>query len=170
MVKSMKSIAVLVIPAALLCACSAGKETAHETPASAATDAMGRYESDFRPSEHDTLPAPLSHAEAPLLRQNPDNSGNAAAPEGELVQGFRVQIYSTTDIDAAKAKKLEAESDFPSEWFYLQYDPPTYKIRGGNFIQRYEAERFVRLAAEKGFGDSWTVPEKVFKQAPPPAH
>ena len=168
MVKSMKSIAVLVIPAALLSACSPGRETTHETPASAAQDPLGRYESDFRPADHDTLPAPLSHADAPLLRQNPDNPGNAAAPEGELVQGFRVQIYSTTDIDAAKAKKLEAESYFPSEWFYLQYDPPTYKIRGGNFLQRYEAERFVRLAAEKGFGDSWAVPEKVFKQAPPP--
>jgi hypothetical protein len=166
----MKSIALLLIPAALLSACSPGRETTHESPAAAAGDAMGRFESDFRPSDHDTLPAPPSHADAPLLRQNRDNPGNAAAQEGELVQGFRVQIYSTTDIDAAKAKKLEAESYFPSEWFYLQYDPPTYKIRGGNFLQRYEAERFVRLAAEKGFGDSWAVPEKVFKQAPPPAH
>ena len=167
----MKSISILLIPAALLSACSPGREAARETPASAAQDAMGRYEADFRPSDHDTLPAPLSHADGPLLRQDRDNTGNAAAPEGEgeLVQGFRVQIYSTTDIDAAKSKKLEAESYFPTEWFYLQYDPPAYKIRGGNFLQRYEAERFVRLAAERGFGDSWAVPEKVYKQPPPPA-
>jgi hypothetical protein len=168
----MKLIALLFIPAALLSACSPGTEATHESPATGAQDAMGRYESDFRPSDHDTLPPPPSHADAPALRQNRDIPGNAAAPEGEgeLVQGFRVQIYSTTDIDAAKAKKLEAESYFPSEWFYLQYDPPTYKIRGGNFLQRYEAERFVRLAADKGFGDSWAVPEKVFKQPPPPPH
>jgi hypothetical protein len=167
----MKFIAILLIPAALLSACSPGRETTHESPSTAPKDAMGRYEADFRPSDHDTMPAPPSHSGAPLLRQDRDNPGNAATPEGEgdLVQGFRVQIYSTTDIDAAKAKKLEAESYFPSEWFYLQYDPPTYKIRGGNFLQRYEAERFVKLAAEKGFADSWAVPEKVFKQPPPPA-
>ena len=168
----MKSIAIVLIPAALLSACTPGRETTHESPSSAPQDPMTRFEADFRPSDHDTLPASPSHAGAPLMRQDRDNPGNAATAEGEgeLVQGFRVQIYSTTDIDAAKAKKLEAESYFPSEWFYLQYDPPTYKIRGGNFLQRYEAERFVRLAAEKGFADSWAVPEKVFKQAPPPAH
>ncbi len=167
----MKSIATLLLPAALLSACTPGRETTHESPSPGAGDAMGRYEADFRPSDHDTLPAPASRTGAPLLPQNRDNSGDAAAPEGEgeLVQGFRVQLFSSTDIDAAKAKKLEAESFFPSEWFYLQYDPPTYKIRGGNFLQRYEAERFVKLAAERGFGDSWAVPEKVFKQPPPPA-
>jgi hypothetical protein len=164
----MKSIAMFLIPAVLLSACSPGRETARESPA-AAGDALGRYESDFRPSDHDTLAALPSHADAPLTRQYRDTAGISAAPEGELVQGFRVQIYSSTDIDAAKARKLEAESYFPSEWFYLQYDPPTYKIRGGNFLQRYEAERFVRLAAEKGFGDSWAVPERVLKQPPPPA-
>jgi hypothetical protein len=167
----MKSIATLLIPAALLSACTPGRETTREQPASAPRDAMVQYEADFRPSDHDTLPAATSRTGGPLLPQDRVNTGNTAAPEGEgeLVQGFRVQIYSTTDIDAAKAKKLEAESYFPSEWFYLQYDPPAYKIRGGNFLQRYEAERFARQAAEKGFKDSWAVPEKVLKQPPPPA-
>lgn len=158
--------AILLLPSLLLCACGAGRETARET---APQDPIGRFESDFRPSDHDTLPA----APPPALRSPTGRSGDNAQPappaagEGDLVPGFRVQIYSTTDIDAAKAKKEEAESDFPSEWFYLQYDPPTYKIRGGNFIQRYEAERFIKLAVEKGFADSWAVPEKVYKQPPP---
>ena len=167
----MKYIPLFLVPAAFLSACAPGREATRDSPSPPAQDAMGGYEADFRPSDHDTLPAPPSQTGTPRLRQNPDNPGNAATPEGEaeLVQGFRVQIYSTTDIDAAKAKKLEAESFFPSEWFYLQYDPPTYKIRGGNFLQRYEAERFVKLAVERGFGDSWAVPEKVFKEAPPPA-
>jgi hypothetical protein len=165
----MKSITIVLIPAALLSACSPGREATHESPSSGPQDALGRYEADFRPSDHDTLPAPPSYSGAPLIQGKGENTGNSATAEAELVQGFRVQIYSTADIDAAKAKKLEAESDFPSEWFYLQYDPPTYKIRGGNFLQRYEAERFVKLAVEKGFADSWAVPEKVFKQPSPPA-
>jgi len=166
----MKSSLIVLIPAFLLCTCAPGKESAHEVPGPGTQDPLGRYESDFRPSDHDTLAPSPSHTGAPSFEQKGEASGVAAAPEGdgELVQGFRVQIYSTTDIDAAKSKKAEAESYFPSEWFYLQYDPPTYKIRGGNFLQRYEAERFVKLAAEKGFGGAWAVPEKVFSQPSPP--
>ena len=116
----MTKAAILILPAVLLCACSAGREPARD---SATQDPPGRYESDFRPSDHDTLaaaPAPAGRAQTP---RSGDNAGGPvpAGGEGDLVPGFRVQIFSTTDIDAAKAKKEEAESDFPSEWFYLQY-------------------------------------------------
>lgn len=163
--------AVLLLAAAFLAGCGGGGGTSRETAPAERGDPLARFESDFRPSDHDTLPAPAAHAAtAPSARQGEAAQPSSPAPgEDELVPGFRVQIFATTDIDAAKAKKLEAESDFPSEWFYLQYDPPTYKIRGGNFIQRYEAERFVKLAVEKGFADSWAVPEKVFRQPPPPS-
>ena len=163
----MTKAAILILPAALLCPCGTGREPTRE---STGQDPLARYESDFRPSDHDTLPAVPAPAGRSQTSPGSDNGGGPppAGGEGDLVPGFRVQIFSTTDIDAAKAKKEEAESDFPTEWFYLQYDPPTYKIRGGNFIQRYEAERFIRLAVEKGFTDSWAVPEKVYRQPPPP--
>jgi hypothetical protein len=168
----MRTLAILVIPAALLSACTPGKESTRTPSASSTQDPLPHYEADFRPSDHDTLPASAARADGQTFRGNRDEPANPAPMEGEgeLVPGFRVQIFSTTDIDAAKVKKAEAESDFPGEWFYLQYDPPIYKIRGGNFLQRYEAERFIRLAVEKGFANSWAVPEKVFKQAPPPSH
>ena len=164
----MNRLAIAVIPFALLAGCSPHGETSRESPESGRQDPLARYEGDFRPSDHDTIPATRPKSSAPRLQPGRDSvaAGAPAEGDGELVQGFRVQIFSTTDIDQANAKKLEAESDFPSEWFYLQYDPPTYKIRGGNFLQRYEAERFARLAAEKGFADSWAVPEKVLKQPP----
>jgi hypothetical protein len=162
--------AVLLLAVLLLAGCGAGGDASREPSRTAGGDPLIRFESDFRPSDHDTLPAPPPHTVGALSQGKGEPAGtpNPAGGEDELVPGFRVQIFATTDIDAAKAKKLEAESDFPSEWFYLQYDPPTYKIRGGNFIQRYEAERFVRLAVEKGFANSWSVPEKVFRQPPPP--
>jgi hypothetical protein len=168
----MKTGLVVIAAAALLSSCTPSREGTREGTARGSQDPLGSYEADFRPSDHDTLAPPAVHAGPPPFRQNRDTTGGGSFStpdaDGELVQGFRVQIFATTDIDQAKAKKSEAESDFPSEWFYLQYDPPTYKIRGGNFLQRYEAERFVRLAAEKGFTNSWAVPEKVFKQQPPP--
>ncbi len=166
----MKTIVLALLPALYLSACAPSREAAREPAARGNQDPLGKFESDFRPSDHDTIaPPPAPHPGAPSAWKKGDTAGAVSATDtvGELVPGFRVQIYSTTDIDQAKAKKLEAEGDFPTEWFYLQYDPPTYKIRGGNFLQRYEAERFVRLAVDRGFSDSWAVPEKVFSQPPP---
>jgi hypothetical protein len=84
----------------------------------------------------------------------------------ELVQGFRVQVFSTLNIDLARMKKEEVELLMPEDWFYLEYDPPAYKIRGGNFTTRVDADRFARMLIEKGFADSWAVPQRVYK-APP---
>lgn len=84
----------------------------------------------------------------------------------DLVQGYRVQVYSTQDIDLARAKKEELELLIPEDWFYLEYDPPAYKIRGGNFLTRLDADRYVRILVEKGFANSWPVPARVYKSPP----
>jgi hypothetical protein len=163
----MKRLTILIV-AGLLAGCGTGKEAARQGPAGTLQDDLRRYEGEFRPSDHDSVPGTAAASSTPLANPlaSAASTEAAAGTESDLVPGFRVQIFSSTDIDAAKVKKQEAESDFPTEVFYLQYDPPAYKLRAGNFLQRYEADRFARLAAEKGFTDSWVVPEKVFKQPP----
>jgi len=162
----MKRIPACALVCTIIAGCSSSPESSRETSSPAPKDVLARWEADFRPSDHDTLPAALQRPGA--SRTGGDSDTLQASPgtgaESELVPGFRVQIFSTTDIDEANQKKAEAEADFPSEWFYMQYDPPTYKIRAGNFIERYEAERFARQAIDKGFTDSWAVPEKVLRQ------
>jgi len=130
---------------------------------------MRRFELDFRPSDYDpdptggvpaervTVPAPDSAAVDPY-----------ATMTEEMAPGFRVQIYSSTSIDQATARMAEAETLVPNEWFYLEFDPPVYKIRAGNFLTKYEADRFARQMTEKGFVDSWSVPTRVFTSPPPP--
>ena len=164
----MKRIAACALAGVLIAGCTSSPETSRGTPPSAPGDALARWEADFRPSDHDTLAASAQRPGTGRRAGVSDTIPGAppAGEESELVAGFRVQIFSTTDIDEANQKKAEAEADFPAEWFYMQYDPPTYKIRGGNFIERYEAERFARQAIEKGFKDSWAVPEKVFRTPP----
>jgi hypothetical protein len=134
------------------------------------SDELRRYEAEFRPSDHDADSTAVAGSIPESGNRDADDRSRDAAPDaaGELVPGFRVQIFSTTSIDVAKAKKAEAEAMFPGEWIYMQYDPPAYKIRAGNFLQRFEADRFIRLAVEKGYTESWTVPEKVFKNPPSP--
>ena len=158
----------MILVAAALGGCTGGQQLPRDEKAEVAEE-LKQQESDFRPSDHDP---DLTRARGRGIVLLPSDSAAAgdtsSSTEEEEIQGFRVQIFSTTNIDAAKAKQSEAESYFPGEWFYMQYDPPTYKIRAGNFRQRFEADRFTRLAAEKGFTDSWTVPEKVFKHPPHP--
>jgi hypothetical protein len=85
-----------------------------------------------------------------------------------MVQGFRVQILSTASIDSANARLREAAEAFPSEWYYLEYDAPTYKVRAGNFLTKYEADRFAKQLIERGYKTAWTVPQRVYKNPPPP--
>jgi hypothetical protein len=166
----MKTLAAF-LAAAFIAGCSGVDQTARDRGTEAA-DELHKYESEFRPSDHDPDRAAASGIGIPIgLRPDSSAAGDSSASsDEEEVQGFRVQIFSTTSIDAAKAKQAEAESYFPGVWFYMQYDPPTYKIRAGNFRQRFEADRFARLAADNGFTDAWTVPEKVFKHPAPPPH
>jgi hypothetical protein len=130
-----------------------------------------RFEARFTPSAEDR-PAttqgkdpdsPVRHS-----RRGDSTQHDPSPLPTEEVSGFRIQVFSTTDIDEAGVKKGEAELLFPGEWVYLQYDQPSYKIRVGNFLRRYDAERFRTLAVEKGFGGAWIVPSRVLKNPPPP--
>jgi hypothetical protein len=126
-------------------------------------------EESFNPSDYDRMPGTQKKDSTGGSATSGETSGpSPALPAPDLAPGYRVQLISTTSIDEAKAKKAYAESLFPFEWFYLQYDPPTYKIRAGNFLIRFDADRFRSQATERGFVGAWVVPERVFKNPPPP--
>jgi hypothetical protein len=145
---------------------SSREQTKHGEEKPAAQD-LTAFETDFRPSDHD--PRPLDE---------PRPSGNywgdslIVQPEipvgepGEVVPGFRVQVLSTASIDEARLRKGELEAAYPGEWFYLVYDPPTYKIRAGNFITRMDADRFQQELSEQGYSGAWVVPERVKPNSP----
>lgn len=166
----------LVMAAALLLAgCGATKQTTQDDPR-ASEDAIRSFEQGFQPSDHD----PMRLRTHERTQQHTDTSATAIEHESanpalsETVQGFRVQVFSTTQIDQARSRKAEFEAAFPDEWFYQTYQAPTYKLRAGNFLTRFEAERFARLLTDQGYREAWTVPETVFRSpgkrplAPPP--
>lgn len=159
----------LAFAAGLLAGCAAPKETAK--PAPALDETLKRYEAEFRPSDYDPEPAGKAGRTGVETITEPDTSSveTTSGDSREMVPGFRVQIFSSANIDEANAKKAEGEASFPEEWFYVEYDPPTYKVRAGNFQNRFEAERFAKQASARGFQDAWTVPERVYKQPPPPS-
>ena len=146
---------------ALLAGCSVFRETGDET--SAATR-LREYEASFRPSDYDEplrdfFPSANDTARADSI------GATISSPQRvpEFIQGYRVQVLATTSYDEVNRVKTTIEEQIPDEWFYVVYDAPTYKLRAGNFQERYEADRFAKLLGEKGYKDAWVVPEKVYK-------
>jgi len=148
----------------LLIGCGHSKETTRAGDARESGGAMSRYEEDFQPADHDPeIYALLGEQRDSTQHQDNFQPSTTPTQPTEVVAGFRVQLVSSEDIDGARTKMAEAESLFPNEWIYMVYDPPTYKIRAGNFVARFEADRFLKQAMEKGYKNAWIVPEKVFK-------
>lgn len=152
-----------VIALGLLSGC--GTTSSTQESGKATEEEIRSFESTFQPSDFDPMrerPVDRTPRQVDTVSVIEEDTPSAP-PSMEMVQGFRVQVFSTTSIDAARAKRLEFEAEFPNEWFYLEYHAPTYKLRAGNFQTRFEAERFARLLTDQGHREAWTVPEKVFK-------
>ena len=69
----------------------------------------------------------------------------AASP---TMPGFRVQIFmeiGNEAVDHAKVTKAEFEKAFPELPIYLSYEQPYYRLRVGDFRNRVEAEKYLRL-------------------------
>ena len=125
----------LVIGLILLASCGAMKD-------SSGGDKLREYEATFRPSDYDQpLEELVPQGDSAAARDSSAATVVPAQPP-ELTQGFRVQILATTNYDEAMEMKAAAEGQFTNEWFYIVYDAPTYKVRAGNFLERYEADRF----------------------------
>lgn len=123
------------------------------------------HEADFVPSNHEPRGESAPDGRTFSGQNDVLDDAGTRGQQGteELVQGFRVQLYTSTRIDDARHRKLDLESQFPDEWFYLEFDPPSYKIRAGNFLNRFEADRFARVLAERGYVGAWAVPARIFQ-------
>ncbi|MBI4535089.1 MAG: SPOR domain-containing protein [Ignavibacteriae bacterium] len=158
---------VIALCAVGIAGCSSSKETKKTEETSDFTEVLHKYESTFDPSEYGPDATMVTETGEAKTGAPVDPSEIVAVETPEVVPGFRVQLFATTSIDEANAKKTEAESLFPEEWFYVVYDPPVYKLRSGNFLTRFEADRFSKRAAERGYVDAWTVPDRVIKNLSP---
>lgn len=80
--------------------------------------------------------------------------------EDTLVTGYRIQIIQTTDPEEAKNVQKDAILRFNDD-VYRVFDPPFYKVRVGNYLNWYDAEKIQKLAIQKGYRDAWVVRTKV---------
>jgi hypothetical protein len=149
--------------AALLAGCGSSEKSVKNKGTPTGEDQLRTYEAGFRPSDYDAEIRGLLNEGKTKPPPQTLEGGQGVRPQTlELVPGFRVQVFSSSNIDQAKAKKEEMELRFPGVRFYLVYDAPSYKIRGGNFLTRFDADRFLKDVTTEGFSDAWVVPEKVY--------
>lgn len=87
----------------------------------------------------------------------------------ELVEidGFRVQVYSSNLQQTAKMEALELEAKLKEKvthTIYVQYLPPFWKVRLGDFRTYEEARDYKKLFVQlfpKMMGDTYIVRDKI---------
>lgn len=87
----------------------------------------------------------------------------------ELVEidGFRVQVYSSNQQQAAKMEALELEAKLKEKvthTIYVQYLPPFWKVRVGDFRTYEEARDYKKLFVKmfpNMMGDTYIVRDKI---------
>ena len=111
-----------------------------------------KFHEGSQSSSDQELPSPIDNTQKTFNEQN------------RLVDGFRVQLFATKDIESATVAKKEAEFVFTDDSvkLYIEFDSPYYKLRIGDFQNRDNAEAFREIAREKGYSSSWIVKTKVW--------
>jgi len=87
----------------------------------------------------------------------------------ELVEaeGYRVQIYSSNRQQTAKGEALDLETklkDKINQTLYVQYLPPFWKVRLGDFRTYDEAKEYKKLFVQQYpelMGDTYIVRDKI---------
>jgi len=83
-----------------------------------------------------------------------------------VVDGFRVQVLSTQDLNEANHLMIELSSLFGNE-VYIVFNSPNYKVRVGNFRFRGNAEKARQRIVDLGHRAAWIIRTRVSNNQPP---
>jgi hypothetical protein len=127
---------------------------------------IAQAESTFRPADYgiETWEEDTTGAVAGTV---PDSAAPPEAASPDTIPGFRVQVAITEEIDKAGFLRDSLSAAFPDDWVYVVHHPPYYKVRIGNFSERYLAEGFLDGLKRHGYPDAWIVPDRVLRNPPP---
>lgn len=127
---------------------------------------VAQAESSFRPAEFGIETWEEEKAGAPGGTA-PDSAAPPEAVVPDTIPGFRVQVAITEDIDRAGFVRDSLTAALSDEWVYVVHHPPYYKVRVGDFSERYLAAGFLDGLKRRGYPDAWIVPDRVLRNPPP---
>lgn len=79
---------------------------------------------------------------------------------GRNVDGYVIQVYSGTSRDDANEAQIKAAELFPELIPKITYRQPSFRVKGGKFIDRLEANR-VYNEVKKEFPRALLIPERL---------
>lgn len=161
---------IAVFSLVLVTACAGTRETVPEEKPKTADETP--YDESFDPrslDDDDIVVGPGKSAGAVTAGAVSTAGESGAAGEEARVKeinGFRVQILATNNIETASLVEQEASDRFESRGYktYLLFETPLYKIRIGDCEKRSEAEELRDLAIGNGYTGAFIVKSKVTVQ------
>jgi len=124
---------------------------------------LAEYEATLNPADYDQEVEVVEKAHVEEKKQQAplEIPKDSLVVEEEVVQGFRIQVFSSSGVDEAALMKDVVAGKFIGDSVYVVYDAPVYKIRVGDFVNRYEANQRLPEFTEKGYRDAWIVPDRI---------
>ncbi len=161
-----KIVIVAGIVVGLLASCASTRKSA---PAPATTPSRSTLDESFDPLSlnDDDITFPREANTRQQWQEKQAASTQAKKPN-VLVNGFRVQLMATKEMQTAELIKREAMEKFAPDSInvYVEFDSPYYKIRICDCKTRDEAERVKQLAIERGYRQAWIVRTRVWSNPP----
>lgn len=127
---------------------------------------LAKYEKTFDPGAYDEDVDTIIQL-VKRQREIIEPSKIVAILPPETIQGFRVQVLFTPDIQQANRLRDELTERLTDTWTYIVHDAPYYKIRVGNHIDRPSAATMMKKLHGMGYKDAWIVPDKIIKNPLP---
>jgi PBP1b-binding outer membrane lipoprotein LpoB len=164
----MKIIIFIVLTALLLAACASSKKTVDEDDSVQPSSSM--HDESFDPlslNDNDVVIQKKVVEETvetnQTVSETPETTNVPVKIEMIEVDGFRVQILATNNIESATMVQQTAASQFRAleHKSYLVFESSRYKVRIGDVTTRDEAEEIRDLAKDYGYKGSFIVPSKV---------
>lgn len=75
--------------------------------------------------------------------------------------GFRVQIIATDDLNEANRVNAEISSLIPNQRSYVNFEPPFYKVKLGDFRDNTDASNMRFRLSQMGYTESKVVRETI---------
>ena len=80
--------------------------------------------------------------------------------EKQFIPGYRIQVFFGSTRTEALSAKADFIKKYPDMKVYMIYEQPNYKIRAGDFTNRYEAEKYhQQIIAD--FKSCFIVPDEI---------
>jgi hypothetical protein len=127
---------------------------------------LAEYEATLNPADYDqeVVIVETTSGEEKKLQTTIEIPKDSTAVEEQIIQGFRIQVFSSSGVDEAAIMKNMTVKKFIGDSVYMVYDAPVYKIRVGDFVNRYEANQRLPEFIDKGYRDAWIVPDRVVQR------